>query len=248
MKATIFSTLLFALLFSQILAVQASAFRWVDENGKVHIGVKPVEKPAPKPISMPKPENVKNKATLKKSQRAPIAVEKSPINRMEQSKPSSRSSATSPKAKPPKTMSPRTMLPRTAPPTTATSKKSVQIPATNKPVIASPVRKAVTKKKAVAKKKPVVKEKPVTNKKPVAKKKQKPKTKPVKSTNKNKVVVPSTTAEKSDKARNKEMCGVFTDYVRDYKQKVNTCSGSLCDIYKRSLSRYKKKQKSYCNK
>ncbi len=53
-------------------------------------------------------------------------------------------------------------------------------------------------------------------------------------------------AKKNADARNKDMCGVFIRYVSDYNEKVKDCSSSHCDVYKRSLVRYKKKQKTYC--
>lgn len=44
-----------------------------------------------------------------------------------------------------------------------------------------------------------------------------------------------------------QMCGVFTGYVEDYKLRIkNECSGDLCDIYRRQLEKYRKKQQQYC--
>lgn len=59
-------------------------------------------------------------------------------------------------------------------------------------------------------------------------------------------VAQETAATNEDVQRKAEMCGVFSGYVSQYKEKVSDCSVNLCDIYKRSLARYEKKQKSYC--
>jgi len=47
--------------------------------------------------------------------------------------------------------------------------------------------------------------------------------------------------------KNQEKCGVFTGFVNSYEIKVaEECPGPHCSVYKRSLKKYKLKQKHYC--
>jgi hypothetical protein len=44
-----------------------------------------------------------------------------------------------------------------------------------------------------------------------------------------------------------EMCGVFTDYVQSYQQKVGeSCPGAHCAVYQRQLRKYQLKVNKYC--
>ena len=47
--------------------------------------------------------------------------------------------------------------------------------------------------------------------------------------------------------KDEEKCGVFTGFVNSYEIKVaEECPGPHCSVYKRSLKKYKLKQKRYC--
>jgi hypothetical protein len=211
MKTVLFLTLLCASFLSY-----AEVYRWVDDEGKLHIGIKPAE--APNPAETPKVTSQHNNTTnpAEKSTSAVIGAPKA----SKQTRPASISTMPAPLKKA------NIQKPQHSHP--ATTKK----PKTKKAVIKKPVVKKTVAKKPVVKT-PTVKKTVV--KKPTVKK---PAAKPVKKA--------ASAKAPSHQARNKEMCGVFTSYVRDYEEKVASCSASLCDIYKRSLARYKKKQTAYC--
>ncbi|HHI93717.1 MAG TPA: hypothetical protein ENK04_09445 [Gammaproteobacteria bacterium] len=218
MKATLFSVFLTTIILFTLQASHAEVFRWVDESGKIRIGIKP---PA-------KSENAeKNKDSSEKTSKAlPVITEPA--------KPTT-PKIVEKKAKPPANTV--DVPPATAPVTTPAP--VVAPPEASSPVVsqpAKPVQKINVKKPAPVRKKAPAKKPDI--KKAVVKKKSKPKeAAPAKK---------KTTAKKSAGERNEEMCGVFTGYVHDYEEKVRDCSKNLCDIYKRSLARYKKKQKTYC--
>lgn len=133
--------------------------------------------------------------------------------------------------------------------------KTVDAPQAEKPVpapvVATPDIIAPTKTPAstqppkpaqkITAKKPKPAEKKAATKQPAVKKttvRKKPeKTPPVKT---------AATEKESTNEHNTEMCGVFTSYVSDYEEKVRNCSPNICDIYNQALTRYKKKQASYC--
>lgn len=53
---------------------------------------------------------------------------------------------------------------------------------------------------------------------------------------------------KGKSEKDEDKCGVFSGFVATYEQKIiDECPGSHCSVYKRSLKRYKVKQKRYCN-
>jgi len=240
MKSTLFNAILFTALLFTTLASHADAFRWVDGNGKVHIGIKPTAKPADD-VDDKKTDNMPPAAAQSPTSNTP-AKAVIPVN-----KPVETPKVAAPVAKPTPAPAPVVAAPVVKPAPVATP---VKAPAPVQP--AKAVQKAKVKKPAVAKKKAIVK-KPVVKKAPakkpvvkkaIAKKKPKKVIKPKKPAPVKKKAV----AANSNKQRNEEMCGVFTGYVADYEEKVSECSANLCDIYKRSLARYKKKQKSYCGK
>jgi len=219
MKVTFFSTLLAATLLFTTQASYAEVFRWVDESGKIRIGVKPPAKP--KNVEQDKGSNTEVK-------KAPPVITRpvTPDAIVEHAAPPAKTveapQAPAPVAKPapaPIVTTPEIVVPTKAP-------VSIQPP---KPVQKARVKKPKPVRKKASVKKPVVK-------KAVARKKHE-EAAPVKK---------KTAAKKPAGGRNEEMCGVFTGYVNDYKEKVRDCSPNLCDIYKRSLARYKKKQRSYC--
>ncbi|NOX92698.1 MAG: hypothetical protein GXP18_09705 [Gammaproteobacteria bacterium] len=219
MKVTFFSILLSTTLLFTIQASHAETFRWVDESGKIRIGIKPPAKPAT--VEKDADSNTKTNKTL------PVIAEPvTPKVVEKQAAPVTKTVET------PKTAAP-VVKPAPAPivvtPEVAVPAKSPALIQPPKPVQKTSVKKPEPVKKKASVKKPVAK-KAVSRKKPE-------KAAPVKK---------KTTTTKSSSQRNEEMCGVFTGYVNDYEEKVRECSPNLCDIYKRSLARYKKKQRSYC--
>lgn len=219
MKVTFFSVLLAATLLFTTQASHAETFRWVDEFGKIRIGIKPSAKP----------ENTEEdkKSNMEVKKPPPVITKPTiPETIVEHATSSSKTveapQTVTPVAKPAPALiitRPEIVAPTQAP-------VSIQPP---KPVQKTNVEKSKPAKKKTPIKKPAVK-KAVAGKKPEKVTSVKKKTAEKKSTNE----------------RNEEMCGVFTGYVNDYKEKVRDCSESLCDIYKRALARYKKKQRSYC--
>ncbi|MCF6336734.1 MAG: hypothetical protein L3J84_02100 [Gammaproteobacteria bacterium] len=185
----------------------AETFRWIDESGKIRIGIKPSTEP---------------ESTKKNNKEGDTEITKTPPVI----------------AKPivPKPILEHVIPPKKPAPTLIVTTPEIVVP-TKTPVSVQPPKPV--QKTSSEKSKPVKKKTPV--KKPVVKKAVAGK-KPEKVTS----VKKKTTEQKSTNERNEEMCGVFTGYVNDYKEKVRDCSKNLCDIYKRALARYKKKQRSYC--
>lgn len=219
MKPLIFYTLLFSALLCLASASQAEAFRWVDDEGKIRIGIKPAAEPKNIIIES-------NQQHSAKTGKSPSVVAKPAERKVFLNTPDITLKVTAPIVK-------ATPAPVVAAPKMPTPVKAA--------VLAKPpkiTKKSAPKKSQVAK---ISTKKPIAKKK-IVKKKMKPKTveKP-----KNRTPLKTTTA-KADIKRNQEMCGVYSGYVTDYKEKVRSCSASLCDIYKRSLARYQKKQNSYC--
>lgn len=239
MKPTLFSVLLFAALLFTTLASHAEMYRWVDAYGKVHIGVKPSEET----VEMEEEDNDGVEAELSNETTdnappvvaepvAPKAVVKheTPV-----AKPIVMPQAVAPVAKPASAPAPVVAAPAKAPAVVKkTELKKPKLVKKKAPLEKPAAKKAPTKKpaakKAIAKKKI---NKPATPKKVVKTRKKLP-------------VKNKTAASETDSERKQEMCGVFTSYVRDYEEKVSNCLKNFCDVYKRSLTRYRKKQKSYC--
>jgi len=218
MKVTFFGVLLTATLLCITQASHAEVFRWVDESGKIRIGIKPSANPENRKNTGE--NNEKNNTEIKKPSPV-IAIPVAPETIPEQT-----------------THFPKTIkAPQTATPATGPA----PAPVVTTPEIVAPVQTPVSSQPPEPAQKPGVKKpKPVREKTPVKKpvtRKKPGRTTPAKKKN---------TEKRSADERNKEMCGIFTGYVNDYKEKVRDCSPNLCDIYKRSLARYKKKQKSYC--
>jgi len=183
MKVNLFSVLLTTTMLFILQTSYAEIFRWVDESGKIRIGIKPSDEP----------DNVeKNQDKSTKTSKAlqvitdPVMPEVVPVA--------------------PETVVPETVAPEIIEEQTAPAAKIIEIPQTIAPVL-------------------------------------KPDPEPVVVAPE---VIPPIEEEMSARERSKEMCVVFTGYVNDYKEKVGDCSSSFCDIYKRSLARYKKKRESYC--
>ncbi len=217
MKVIFFSVLLTVTLLFITQAGYAETFRWVDESGKIRIGIKP----SPGAEATKKDNNKEDNTEIKKTPPV-IAKPVAPKTNVEHAVPSSaviKKPQTVIPAPAPIVTTPEIVAPTQAP-------VSIQPP---KPVQKTRVEKPKPIKQKTAVKKPAAK-KTVTKKKPE-------KVTPVKK---------KISEKKSTDERNAEMCGVFTGYVNDYKEKVRDCSPNLCDIYKRSLARYKKKQRSYC--
>jgi len=220
MKVTFFSVLLTITLLFTTQVSHAETFRWVDESGKIRIGIKP---PA-EPKNTKKDNKEGNTETIK----APPVIAKpiTPEPIVEHAAPSAKTVEAPQIA----------TLPKRPAPAPIVTTPEIVVP-TKAPVLVQPPKPA--QKTSVKKSKPVKQKTPV--KKPEVKK-EVTKKKPEKV-----ISVKKKTAEKkSTDERNEEMCGVFTGYVNDYKEKVRDCSKNLCDIYKRALARYKKKQRSYC--
>ncbi len=216
MKAIFFSILLVTTLLFITQAGYAETFRWVDEYGKIRIGIKPSTDP-----ENTKKDNKEGTAEIKKVSptiATPVISKIIVEHAMPSAKTIKKPQAVTPTPTPIVTM-PEIIAPTQTP-------VSIQSP--------KPVQKtSVEKSKPVKQKTPVKKQ--AVKKAPTGKKSEK-----VISAKK------KTAEKKSTNERNAEMCGVFTGYVNDYKEKVRDCSPNLCDIYKRSLARYKKKQRSYC--
>ncbi|VAX01343.1 hypothetical protein MNBD_GAMMA19-1370 [hydrothermal vent metagenome] len=220
MKAIFFSILLVTTLLVITQAGYAETFRWVDEYGKIRIGIKPSAEP-----ENTKKDNKEGAAEIKKASPA-IAKPVIPKTIVEHATPSAKTikkpQAVTPAPTPTPTLivtTPEIIAP-TQTPVSIQSPKPVQKTSVEKP---KPIKQKTPVKKRVVKKAPAGKkpEKVISVKK-------------------------KTVEKKSTNERNEEMCGVFTSYVNDYKEKVRDCSENLCDIYKRALARYKKKQSSYC--
>ncbi len=205
MKVTFFSVLLAATLLFTTQSSYAETFRWIDDSGKIRIGIKPSAQP-----ENTKKENKESDAEIKKS---PSAIARPVV--------------------------PKTITEHTAPAKIINPPKADTVRPAPAPVVTTP--KAVAPIKAPVSVQPPKPAQKNSVKKPVVKKSVTEK-KPEKVTS----VKKKTTEQRSTNERNEEMCGVFTGYVNDYKEKVRDCSENLCDIYKRALARYKKKQRSYC--
>jgi hypothetical protein len=242
MKFTFLNVLIFTALLLTPLVNQADSFRWVDEYGKVHIGVKP----APEPVEMDEgdeEEEAIEEASVTPAQAPPKVTKKQkPLANQHESRP--------------QTVAPVVAAPKITPPVKAPAptkaSKPAQKPSVKKPVIvkkAAPAKKPPAKKvpaKKPAVKKTVAKKKPVAKPKKSAEPKKVAKPKGVAKPKKAAAVKPKAASAKAASKRDEDMCGVFTGYVQDYEDKVSNCSKNLCGIYQRSLDRYKKKQKSYC--
>jgi len=206
MKVTFFSVLLAATLSFTTQSSHAETFRWIDDSGKIRIGIKPSAQP-----ENTKKENKESDAEIKKNPSA----------------------------------SARPVTPKTITKDTAPSTKIIELPQAD--TIRPAPAPAVTTPKAVAPiKAPVSVQPPKPAQKPTVKKPVVKKSVTEKKPEKVTSVKKKTTEQRATNERNEEMCGVFTGYVNDYKEKVRDCSENLCDIYKRALARYKKKQRSYC--
>ncbi|HEC20140.1 MAG TPA: hypothetical protein ENI97_12445 [Gammaproteobacteria bacterium] len=247
MKALFFGALLFNVLLFSAQVSQAEMFRWVDDSGKVHIGIKPPSEP----VKTEKDDSNANKNTDEKTNETPMAVKNPapPKPAMEHkttiAKPVETPNAIPANATPAKTPATQVTQPTPAPvvaaPKVSTPPKAAVSKKSPKPKV---VQQAPAKQPIAAKKKAQIKK--TIRKKAIAKKKPKKSVKAKKVAKSKKSPPAKTKVKKSADQRNEEMCGVFTAYVSDYKEKVSNCSPSVCDIYKRSLARYQKKQKAYC--
>ncbi len=252
--------LLVLLLLIFPLVSTAAAYRWVDENGNVRFGSKPepeksepAEKVAPKtptkkpakPIgTKPIPDKVLPTAIptvvpeARRSENTPLSTQ-----RPQHTKPATGTMPVDSK---------KTPKPEPARPVLKAIPTPAPIPAqrANKPPAAKPVpqkkKENVVKTAPKASKKiskppasKPAKKKPAT-KKTVAAKKKTPAPKPA---------APATDAgtdTDTDTDKNAELCGMFTNYVSNYQNKLIGCQGASCSIYDKSLVKYQKKQKTYC--
>ena len=260
--------LLVLLLLIFPLVSAAAAYQWVDEKGNVRFGSKPkpeksepaakIEPKAPakmsdKPIGMkPIPDKVLPTAIpasapeARRSENPPLSTQ-----RPQHTKPATGTMPVDSKKtpKPEPTRPVLKAIPTLTPaPVPKVEIKPTPIPAqrANKPPAAKPVpqkkkEKTVNTAPKASKKiskppasKPA-KKKPTT-KKTVAAKKKTPAPKPA---------TPATDAG-TDTDKNAELCGMFTNYVSNYQNKLIGCQGVPCAIYEKSLVKYQKKQKIYC--
>jgi len=209
MKVNFFNILLATTMLLILQISHAEVFRWVDEFGKIRIGIKPSDEPS-------NVEKKQNKST--KTSKA-LQVTTDPIIPEAVPEPEAIAPEPEPEAvvleselivlepEPVALESEAVVLdPETIEEQTTPAAKIIEIPQTIAPMIKTIPKPAI-----------VVPE-----------------------------TIPPTEEEISAGEHSKEMCVVFTGYVNDYEVKVRDCSSSFCDIYKRSLTRYKKKQRSYC--
>ena len=253
--------LLVLLLLIFPLVSTAAAYRWVDENGNVRFGSKhepeksvpaaKIEPKAPAQVS-DKPIGTKpipNKVLLTAPVTSPESRRgiHSPLSppTPQHTKPATRAMPVD-SGKTPKPAPARPVLKAipTPAPVPKVEVKPAPIPAqrANKPPAAKPVPQK--------KKEKVVKTAPKANKKIS----QPPATKPAKKKPATKKAIakkapapkPATPATDADTDKNAELCGMFTNYVSNYQNKLIGCQGATCTIYEKSLVKYQKKQKTYC--
>ena len=243
--------LLVLLLLIFPLVSTAAAYRWVDENGNVRFGSKP------EPEKSEPAEKVAPKTPTKKSGK-PIGTKPIPDKVLPAALPTVVPEARRSEHSPLSTQRPRHTKP-------ATGTMPVDSKKTPKPAPARPVLKAIpTLKPAPApaqrankppaakpvpqkRKEKVVKTAPKTDKKisqPPATK-QKPATKKAIA---KKAPAPKPAAPATDAVtdKNAELCGMFTNYVSNYQNKLIGCQGAPCSIYEKSLVKYQEKRKTYC--
>ncbi len=254
--------LLILLLLIFPLASTAAAYRWVDENGNVRFGSKPeAEKSVPAAKIEPKPPAKKSDQPIGAKpipdKVLPTAVPgaapearrgENPSQSTQRPRHTKPATGTMPvdSGKTPKPVPARPVLkaiPTPAPaPVPKAGIKPAPIPAqkANKPPAAKPVpqkKKETVVKTAPKKASKKISQPPATQKKPATKKaiaKKAPAPKPA---------APATDA---DDDKNAELCGMFTNYVSNYQNKLIGCQGAPCAIYEKSLVKYLEKRKTYC--